>query len=744
MDDPNVSAAGEGGAASGMLNQPAGSPDNISDNGSNVAQGVENAEPQASAASLPAAGNRTPPPSPGAQPPPAPTHLNTFDKILDAMGARPKPTYNVDPATGKLLPGPPAPMTTKQRAGMVLAAALTGLAASQEQPGRKTGLSTFATGAGAGVSMAQGEDAEAKKEAVQANQRQHQQTQEQQETQLRQAQIFETNQRTALLSRQSENAAEDLRQKYIASSQPLIEKARGETAGGQGSLLREHLTQAQLLSEHSQDGARHATSNIYVPDGEIPVIDPRTGQDVKNADGSTRMEYTYAEMDPAKSVELDPAVLDEAVKNGMPVPGYTPGAGTRVSLPIGAAANLVHFNQGVDNFKGLVGEINSTLGLGGDKGLDPEAMLKRNPALGAAVQDLASHWDGVPSNLPKAMATMQADKKGGGASAAATISNAIGGDKLDAFSTQMQAKKDAAIEAAKSEAKEPAEEARENRVNANSQARSDKKEDEKDSRTYGSAFDPATGARVYTTLADANARSLQGFEEMKGGEIQKTKEQLRMWNDVQLNQSRYVSAANQALKTPPTTADYVNLHTLLNKAGAFDLSAALTPGGEIKLPAISAMTEGLSRETNSEAYHALTPQARALFDGYQRQLTAIPAFQKAMTAIGRTNKEMMDLELQFAPNPTWKPQDIVGRLGQFQENIDQGTQGLIKFVDLPLPKDIRKQYEGAPAASAQKPTAGVGGNQPSSDPFAAFGGRLRQPNAAAGASAGASSGTPNQ
>lgn len=314
------------GAADGMLgNPPPASP-------APVSGGIVDSAGPTSADFQSESGNVVPPPakSTPAATPTAPTHLNTFDRILDAMGGRPKPTYQVNPQTGKLEPGPPAPMSTSQRLGMVVAAALTGLAASERQPGRKTGLSTFATGAGAELSQHEQDDADAKQQAI-ADFKRKQEMQNQADDQtLKKAQIFETNARTVLTTRTAERTDQDIREHFVQSSQPIIDQAREASVNGQSALLREHLTQDQLLQEHSQPGARHGTSNVYIPDGEIEAIDPKTGEPQKNPDGSARMEYTFAELDPNAQIELDSADLDKASRNGMPVPGYTPGSNAKL------------------------------------------------------------------------------------------------------------------------------------------------------------------------------------------------------------------------------------------------------------------------------------------------------------------------------------------------------------------------------------------------------------------------------
>lgn len=711
MDAPETSAAsaaadGMAGNSASVSEPPPAGPE------TSVAQQPDSIPPAPPDTSSLSAARPNQPPTAPATPPPS-VHASFFDHMLDLLGGKPTTKYVVQ--NGKVVPDPDQPPPSrKQQIAMMMAGALTGFAAGETERGPGAAGRALAAGGLAGLNLGAERDQAARKEAIADDQRQQAGDSQKQESKLKAAQIFETNQRAMLVRRQAHNLGEETAMKGVTANAPVIAAAHENDVNGQSSVLREHVPYSTIIQEHAQPGARHATSNIYLSDGRVPVMDPKTGQPAMGDDGEPLMEDSAAEIDPAAHVQLSSEALDEAVRTGYAVPGYKPGeAGAKLSMPIMAAAQIAHHNQGYENFKALTGEINSTLALSGDKVLDPDKIIAQAPQLAQAYYQLSSHWDGRPTGFGPALANLAANPKT--APYARTITNAIGGDTLDRYVSTVKGQEKAETDAPEENQKAGFAANKADQSAAASELREQQRQNQKDARTYGSAFDPSSGLRIYTTLAEANSKGLQGFEEMKSGEIQKAKESNRMWNDVQLNTSRYAAAAQAALKTPPTTSDYVNLHTLLNKAGAMDLTAAIGEGGEIKLPGISAITEGLSRETNSEAYHALSPQARALYDGYQRQMTAIPAFQKAMIDMGRTNKETLDLELQFAPNPTWKPQDIAGRIGQFQENIDQGTQGLVKFPDLPHPKELRRQYETAPAAKTR----------PANDPFTKFGGQSR-------------------
>jgi hypothetical protein len=86
-------------------------------------------------------------------------------------------------------------------------------------------------------------------------------------------------------------------------------------------------------------------------------------------------------------------------------------------------------------------------------------------------------------------------------------------------------------------------------------------------------------------------------------------------------------------------------------------------------------------------------------------MASIPAYQKALTGIGRANKEMLDLELGTIPNPTMSPEDIINKQGQFQENIDRATEGFPKLPGIKSSKQVREETEH-PAGKAEVQSTG--------------------------------------
>lgn len=229
--------------------------------------------------------------------------------------------------------------------------------------------------------------------------------------------------------------------------------------------------------------------------------------------------------------------------------------------------------------------------------------------------------------------------------------------------------------------------------------------------------------------AEATAAGLP-FEPMKPGDINKDKQAMRQLNDVQLNTSRYTKAA-QAYADPnavltyhgkpvsennpvhPESAlsligmgskittpqalrerDNTNLNTLMNKAGYADVNASIAAGGHITLPVLTAFTESVSRQINSRAYNELSDQAKDLYDGYLRTLSSVPAYQKALTGIGRSNKEMLDLELGNIKHPGYRPDDILRGQEAFQQNIEKAADGFPRnMVGVAHPAETRRQLE---------------------------------------------------
>jgi hypothetical protein len=99
-------------------------------------------------------------------------------------------------------------------------------------------------------------------------------------------------------------------------------------------------------------------------------------------------------------------------------------------------------------------------------------------------------------------------------------------------------------------------------------------------------------------------------------------------------------------------------------------------------------------------WNTLTPEEQDAVVGYIRAKSAVPAFQKALTQVGRTNKEVMELEMQNIPSPIEGP-SAFKKLDAFQENIDTASKGLTRVPWLGTPQDVRSSIEQKDAATSK-------------------------------------------
>lgn len=203
----------------------------------------------------------------------------------------------------------------------------------------------------------------------------------------------------------------------------------------------------------------------------------------------------------------------------------------------------------------------------------------------------------------------------------------------------------------------------------------------KAAKDNGYAYD-SNNHLVYTSRSDANQSGLTQFQKVSEADVNKDKGALRMLNDVQANKSRYAQAAADYMKNGGDYEKDAAGITQIISDNPFSMGIIHLPAADI-----------LKKVENSRAYTGLTPAGKELVDGYYRAKAAVPAYQKALTNIGRANKEMMDLELNNIPDPILGVDDIQRKLGAFQENIDRATEGIPQFKDVKQPTDIRAQYE---------------------------------------------------
>jgi len=80
--------------------------------------------------------------------------------------------------------------------------------------------------------------------------------------------------------------------------------------------------------------------------------------------------------------------------------------------------------------------------------------------------------------------------------------------------------------------------------------------------------------------------------------------------------------------------------------------------------------------------------------GYYSTLASVPAAQKALTNIGKANKEMMDLELRTIPTPLMDHETYNLGMDRFQGNVTQTAAKNVRIPGMPTAQQIREEIEG--------------------------------------------------
>jgi len=202
-------------------------------------------------------------------------------------------------------------------------------------------------------------------------------------------------------------------------------------------------------------------------------------------------------------------------------------------------------------------------------------------------------------------------------------------------------------------------------------------------------FDPQTNERVVVNASDPKSSTLSQSSKVSGTQLDNWGTAQNQFANVQLAVSRYHQAArNFAQSGKPS--DIVGINSALNKTGIGDVQI-----GEwgVRVPGFSSIAEAGSRVANSTAFKNLSPAGQDLIDKYFRMMSSIPEYQKASTGIGRTNKEMLDLELKNIPDPTMPPSIISNRLGSFQEALSSNASRVPHIQGVPHHKDVTQHYQ---------------------------------------------------
>ena len=102
-----------------------------------------------------------------------------------------------------------------------------------------------------------------------------------------------------------------------------------------------------------------------------------------------------------------------------------------------------------------------------------------------------------------------------------------------------------------------------------------------------------------------------------------------MINDVQLNKSRYLAAMQRVYSEPMTNAQKTALVALTPEKLGVDF------GSLFKLE----MPDVMQKVANASSFSVLSPAQKQAVVGYYSTLASVPAAQKALTNIGRSNKK---------------------------------------------------------------------------------------------------------
>lgn len=208
------------------------------------------------------------------------------------------------------------------------------------------------------------------------------------------------------------------------------------------------------------------------------------------------------------------------------------------------------------------------------------------------------------------------------------------------------------------------------------------------------AVDPVANQRVLTTRPEAQAKGYTNVVPVKEGDVQKQTDAVAMINDVQLNTSRYRTAMSQVYGEPMTGKQMTALTALTPEKLGLDLGN----GFGINLPDV------IQKVSNAAAFSVLSPSQKRAVIGYYSTLASVPAAQKALSNIGRSNKEMLDLELRTIPTPLMDADSFGAMLDRFQGNIDQTAAKNVRLPGMPSTLEVRQQNEpGFRPRTAQPP-----------------------------------------
>src|SRR5207245_9114648 len=139
-------------------------------------------------------------------------------------------------------------------------------------------------------------------------------------------------------------------------------------------------------------------------------------------------------------------------------------------------------------------------------------------------------------------------------------------------------------------------------------------------------------------------------------------------NDVQMNTSRYRKAID-SLKESLSPQAASSMQQILSDKG---LGVKLEPFG-VGID-IGALNDIITKSAQARAWNDLKPEEPNVLIGYLRAKSSVIAYQKALTGVGRTNKEQLEIEMNNLPLPYVGATVADPQMHDWQKHVDRGTE----------------------------------------------------------------------
>ena len=604
-----------------------------------------NPQPAANPNATPAAGATTASQPKTAQPHPM---SRIFDGILRNLSG---PVTVTDPVTGE---GRDVPQTRGNMGKSILAAALSGLMTPNSYRETPYGPVNDTAGNIASGLKAGQEYQEKRQEKAQKI------SNEQQAAKLM---TITNNFKLVQLQAASAHARHEMLQDNLANAKAFnkpfedLDALRADNPNVPQAFVANDMSDKQVLSS----GHSLSDSNVLMT-GTRTVYNEQTGQ--------MEEEPTYGILNPElKDITLPKEVTDKLAEIGSQWQDIHKVVGGNVTIPVNAYVHAMRDYQAVTMGQNTLDTLSKEVG--GKPIGRLTAAIKADPRLLSVLYRMtqAGSAGATVNNRPEALLD--------------TIVNTPNGDRLLALMGLDPAKANAYLNKKKLEFEEQeshAKGASKEEIAANNAAAKvaaeEAKQARKDQNTFGYVEDQSGKTlRVSKWDADHNPEKYTNFEEMKPSDVNKDRASIRMLNDVQSNVN-YMSQAVDRDLPGVTEADRTALQNILALQEVTQATNEMGGGGiHVSFPTISAQMSADAQAKANKEYGKLSQSAKNMLDAYLRTAASVPAYQKSLTGIGRSNKEMLDLELNNVPKPWMRPDVIRQRLGFFQKNVDQAKAG---------------------------------------------------------------------